>query len=110
MQRLLEGCEMAASSHNSDILSAQVILKPESLSDAALATEIFRSAGFEVGHFLGNSFSITGPRAAFERQFKIRLPLEPHRRVQSAIRLQSLPASVRDKLEAVVFTRYEPFA
>lgn len=111
---------MAANSQNSDVVSAQVILKPESLSAAASATETFRHAGFEVGNFLGNSFSITGPKAVFERQFKIRLPGEPHRssgQVQSAkqsqsdLPVQALPAPLRDKVQAVVFTtNYEPFS
>lgn len=111
--------------HDEPELSAEVVLRPPggpltgreqitattvgafqpSTASFATAGEYFRSHGFTVWPGAGISFSITGPRAIFEREFGDVDSLE--------LSLDRLPEDVAALVQAVTFTpppEYGPFA
>lgn len=115
-------------------LSAQVVLRPASgraldpgqaitasnirewlpSQDAVdIASRAFRDAGFDVGNVVGNSFSITGPSALFERTFDTRIRAErggtvkathADRREAYELPLHALPQEARRIIDAVTFS------
>jgi hypothetical protein len=94
-------------------ISAQVVLRakgpitvatlaanqpPKEAVDAA--RKLFREAGFELGDYVGISFSISGSRSLFEKFFKTRLDkLKGYE-----LPLRALPKDVVSLIEAVTFT------
>ena len=116
------------------VVSAQVILRPasggssldhgeritsETIAEylpaparAAMAAETLRGAGFDVGPLVGNSFSITGPVALFERFFKTQLRPHTHGTVKAGehgegsfeLPVHALPDELRGAVDAVTFT------
>ncbi len=107
-----------ANAQDSEVLSAQVILKPEAVSAAAATGQVFERAGFVIGRLVGNNFSITGPKSLFDQVFGTTLTVK-HPNAVSRVTVESasipelplhaLEPEVRDKLLAVAFTSYEPF-
>ena len=117
----------------SDLVSAQVILKPASggaglesreitsdiLPDLVPSAEVtagtmrfFGSVGFEVGPMVGVSYSISGTVRQFEQTFGIRLRegadgriecLSEGGEVSDRLPLDGLPVGDREGIEAVVF-------
>ena len=106
-------------------LSAQVVLRPASgivpvepitsknieqilpsPNAAALARDSFAAAGFEVGNLVGNSFSITGPLALFNKHFKTSIAAPSRERRMARLELPSsaLPRRVAGVVQAVTFT------
>jgi hypothetical protein len=114
-------------------VSAQVILRPASgasvdpatitaatigqIQPAAAAVDAARRAftnlEFEVGPFVGNSFSITAPAATFEKVFGVRLQptagggisvVEPAGAASLELPLHRLPADLAKDIQAVTFT------
>jgi len=64
------------------------------------ARKLFREAGFQVGPYVGISFSISGPPSLFESFFGTRLD-----KLKSyELPLRVLPKEVADRIEAVTFT------
>jgi hypothetical protein len=103
---------------DTDLLSAQVILKPEIAAAPQGMLDSFRQAGFTVGPLVGNNFSIAAPAAAFKSYFGVDLTGTPRSGVKvlgvegaAALELpvDMLPAAVRDKVEAVLFTKPPDF-
>ncbi len=101
-----------------DLVSAQVVVKPEAIRLAEPIMEAFREAGFEAGPLVGNSFSIAGPASAFEKYFDLRLAIESASAVQSVriegqsgpeLPLAALPAPISGKVQTVLFTRPPDF-
>jgi len=74
--------------------------------------ETLRAAGFEVGTFVGNSMSITGPVRLFESCFRTKL-----REVAGSVEFsegaelsaEKLPSELRADVVAVTFTRQPDF-
>jgi hypothetical protein len=102
-------------------LSAQVILRPSDPSVAAEpvtsanlsrhappagavdeVTAYFGERGFDVGPFVGTSFSITGPASAFRDLFGDDLPAGTRGSLEFDVR--ALPARVRRRLQAISFS------
>lgn len=94
-------------------ISAQVVLRAKGPITAATlsanqpqkkaveaARELFREAGFELGPYVGISFSISGSRSLFEEYFGTRL--DELRGYE--LPLDSLPKEVAALMEAVTFT------
>ena len=83
-------------------------------ADVETAQAAFEGAGFEVGQLGGISFAITAPKERFEQLFGVELDVDERGAVSLAgkkapsggleLPLGRLPAAVRDRLEAVVFT------
>jgi subtilase family serine protease len=126
--------EKPMSIHKEEILSAQVVLKPASgksvddrsqitsknIKDFVPSTEAvssatvsFRSAGFQVGQMVGNSFSITAPADTFEKVFHAHLERHKSRGVEVVkgggsasyeLPLDALPKSLSTFIETVTFT------
>jgi hypothetical protein len=92
-----------------DIISGQVVIKKEARRDAYNIMESFRNAGFEVGALVGNNFSITGPRALFERNVSPQSQLAGDAR--SAAALAAVNPEIQALVERVVFQegKYEWF-
>ncbi len=109
-----------------DVLSALVILQPsdpsaagEPITSANLGRhtpspgavgelmEFFRSRGFEVGPFVGISFSITAPESTFRSVFDADLPTGARGDLEFDV--GSLPADVRRHLQAVSFSEPPDF-
>jgi hypothetical protein len=94
-------------------ISAQVVLRAKGPITAATlaanqppkdaveaAQKLFREAGFELGPYVGISFSIAGSRSLFESFFRTRLDkLKGHE-----LPLDALPKEVAAVIEAVTFT------
>ena len=94
-------------------ISAQVVLRAKGPITAATlaanqppkeaveaARRVFRDAGFDLGSYVGTSFSISGPATLFERYFGIRLKdLKSYE-----LPLDSVPKDVADVIQAVTFT------
>lgn len=78
------------------MVSAQIVLKPSSLSAAESVAKALADAGFQVGSLVANNFSITAPAETFEIYFGVEL------RPSEAIPLSSVPASIRKKIESIV--------
>jgi len=94
-------------------ISAQVVLRAKGPITAATlaanqppkesveaAKKLFRQAGFDLGPYVGISFSISGPASLFESFF--RLPLDKLRSYE--LPLAALPREIFDVIEAVTFT------
>ena len=126
--------EESMSINKEEMLSAQVVLKPASgksiedgsqitsknIKDFAPSTEAvgkatqwFRSAGFQAGQMIGNSFSVTAPAGTFEKVFHAQLVRHKSRGVEVKIGdksvsyelpLGALPKSFSTLIEAVTFT------
>lgn len=102
------------------LFSAQVALKLPA-SNAGASTERAQRAlaglGFEIGHLVGNSFSITGTAADFWAVFATHLAQRPDGGVsvdgggnpESGLPLQHLPGSLRPLVQAVVFSEPPAF-
>jgi hypothetical protein len=98
----------------------QAVITAETLKDfqpsaetVAIATSAFSALGFEVGPFVGNSFSITAPQEHFEQVFKVRLQRQKsgglqivggHGRGQLELSLGSLPQQLQGRVVAVTLT------
>lgn len=85
-------------------------LAPSPDAVAALM-ELFRSEGFEIGPFVGISFSISGPPHCFRSVFGPRLP--SGRQDDLELDVGSVPPGLRRHLRAVSFTAppdYGPLA
>lgn len=80
------------------VVSAQVILKSKEPVEAARL--LFREGGFELGPYVGISFSISGPPERFERFFGVRLG----EMASLSFPLENLAGEVRESIEAVTFT------
>ncbi len=121
------------------IVSAQVILHPASgkpidgqsnitavnIKDytpspetIAAAKTAFTGVGFEVGEFVGISFSITAPVSVFEKMFKTRLRQDQQVGIQAVrvdgsgsheLPLEALSVSMTDLITSVTFTRPPDF-
>jgi hypothetical protein len=120
------------------LVSAQVILRPASgepvdpatitaatigqMQPTATAVNATRKAftdlGFEVGPFVGNSFSIAAPAATFEQVFGERLQrtagggitiVEPADGASLELPLDGLPSDLAKDVQAVTFTRPPAF-
>lgn len=102
-------------------LSAQVIVRPsdpsvaaEPVTSANLSrhappggavaelTTYFEERGFDVGPFVGTSFSITGPASAFRGLFGDDLPTGDRGNLEFDV--AALPARVRRLLRAISFS------
>jgi hypothetical protein len=64
------------------------------------ARNLFRKAGFNIGLYVGISFSISGPASLFESFFGIRLD---HLKSYE-LPLKGLPRAAADVIKAVTFT------
>ncbi len=123
----------------SSLVSAQVILMPASgksvdpslpitqenvaqvlpgSDTVRLATDKFRSLGFEVGPVVANSFSITAPTATFEKVFKVQVhkdekggltAVRSGAKAKSEVPTDALPAPLRQAVVTVVFPRPPDF-
>src|SRR5712671_4532739 len=102
----------------SDLLSAQVLLEPQAVATPQEVLDAFRQAGFTAGPLVGNNFSIVAPVATFRSYFRVDLATAPRGGVSvlgpevgSALDLSVdvLPAAIRDKVQAVVFTKRPDF-
>ena len=80
---------------------------------AARAAESFERLGFTVGPLVGNSFSITAPRATFESVFSVDLAhvakrsgrkAKPARGESNLLPTSKLPKAVAALVSAVTFT------
>jgi hypothetical protein len=103
---------------DTDRLSAQVILRPEIAAARQGVSDWFRQAGFIVGPLVGNNFSIAAQAAAFKSYFGVDLTGTPQSGVKvlgaegaAALELpvDMLPTAIRDKVEAVLFTKPPDF-
>jgi hypothetical protein len=92
-------------------LSAQVVLRSDSISEAEQVRNIFAAAGFQIGPLVANNFSITAPPNKFEKFFKIRVQPSKAGGVQFAkskgkthqeLRGEDLPSDLGDKVETIV--------
>jgi hypothetical protein len=91
-------------SHNSQSLSAQVVLRRETPEATSAVVEEFRRAGFEIGALVANNFSITGPPELFATYFGISVRERP-----SALPVESLPDVIKPLVRAIGFPRgYSP--
>jgi hypothetical protein len=90
---------------NTSSIAAQVVLNPEGSQRAPWVTEQFKEAGFEVGPFVGTSFSISAPVRRFETFFKIRAEQKgPMPFSDTDLPLSALSPSLRKYVEHVLFT------
>lgn len=83
-------------------LSAQVVISPSFKSRPEEVLEIFRQAGFEVGPVWADNFPITAPRNRFEAYLGQSLPIDPG---GIGLSPDSLPAPLKGKVQAIVFSR-----
>jgi hypothetical protein len=90
-----------------DLLSAQVVLKPEAAAAPQEVLDAFRQAGLTVGPLVANNFSIVAPAAAFRSYFGV--DLATARRGGLELPVDVLPAPIRDKVQAVLFTKLPDF-
>jgi hypothetical protein len=110
------------------LLSAQVVLKPQSgpsladatpttenielllpdIKGAAVARAKFKELGFEVGELVANSFSITATRNTFERVFHTQLHRSENRFTLKdnslEFPLEKLPENLGQRINAVTFS------
>lgn len=112
-----------------EIISAQVMLLPasgkkigpytqitaENIEEFAppqdaylIASRAFRSIGFEIGPFVGITFSITAPAGAFENMFKADLQRSVKRGIECIggdleLPLDHLPDNARKIIQTVTF-------
>jgi hypothetical protein len=100
------------------LVSAQVVLRPSSIAASDEVALEFASAGFAVGALVANNFSVSGSVAKFESYFHVNLEPVPgagiriRRAEQPAgfqLPLDALPASVRGKVETVIFVKPPDF-
>lgn len=95
------------------LVSAEVVLKPGFIIAANEVVHEFTRAGFTVGPIVANNFSISAPVSTFESYFHVKLESVQGAgiRVRKAkqppvteLPASALPASVRDKVEAILFS------
>lgn len=119
------------------LLSAQVIMRPlgrgrirsaeitsENINriipvsdNAEKVRRFFSKIGFEVGSLFGNSFSLTGKRALFEKVFHVRvnsvtsgaLVVLKNGVTQSEFPLDRIPSEIKELIEAIAFTSAPAF-
>ena len=89
-----------------------------STESADRALRAFRALGFKTGPCVGNSFSIEGSKALFKTHFDVRLKPRadggmgfegPVGKASGSLPLAALPASLRQQLQAVLFTEPPAF-
>lgn len=90
---------------------AEYLPSPDTVTAAA---EGFKQAGFEVGNIVGNNFSITAPKSAFEKFFKIKLKAQDRGDVKVSaakgasegyeLPLKALPQNLSRLVDAVTFS------
>jgi hypothetical protein len=127
------------SNHDTQKLSAQVILRPEggkespsperitsenvhqlmpSGKDFEKARNYFADLGFEVAAGFANSFSITGDAKLFEKAFRAKLTTGEKQAVKasgedqtesSQLPLGALPGDMKNIIEAITFTEPPDF-
>jgi hypothetical protein len=104
--------------NNDQLLSAQVVVTASSAADAQPVMEEFKRAGFEVGPLFANSFSITAELERFSTYFQATVQSSAGEGIEvktkedsvgSELPLNSLPPRVRDKIEAIVFSKPPDF-
>ena len=92
-------------------------LRP-SAETADRALRAFRALGFKTGPCVGNSFSIEGSMALFKTHFDVRLKPRadggidfegPAGTASGSLPLDALPATLRQQLQAVLFTEPPAF-
>ena len=95
------------------LISAQVVLRGTSRTDYENVKSSFEEAGFTVGPFVANNFSITAPVNKFESYFGTRLKSSAQGGTAVAasggaasleLPAEKLPAGVRETVEAILFT------
>jgi hypothetical protein len=95
---------------NTSMLAAQVVLNTLGLQQAPRAMDQFRAAGFEIGPFVGVSFSIAGPVERFEDCFQVRAEQPgPQPFPATELPLSSLNPTLRQHIASVLFTRPPDF-
>jgi hypothetical protein len=92
------------------VIAAQVVLNSLGVSRASWVMEQFSIAGFQVGPFVGVSFSISGPSRVFEEFFKVQASEKEHLTFGTAeLPLSALAPDLRKHLDAVLFTKPPDF-
>jgi hypothetical protein len=92
------------------MLPAQVVLKPSSFHRASWLMEQFAQAGFQVGPWVGISFSVTAPVTHFERFFGVPAAQEGDQPFPSGeLPLSALDPALREHIQTVLFTRRPDF-
>jgi hypothetical protein len=95
---------------NTSLIAPQVVLNSLGLQRAPWVMEQFRAAGFQIGPLVGISFSIAGPVERFEEFFQVRAEREgPQPFLTDELPLSSLNPTLREHIEAVLFTRPPDF-
>lgn len=88
---------------------AEYLPSPKTIS---MAEKVFRSEGFEVGPFVGVSFSITGPLRTFERSFGLRVQrgddhafnfMSGSKPIGHELSGSELPGSMQEHVQRVAF-------
>lgn len=91
------------------VTTAQVILGPEAVHRSSSISEVFQRAGFTIGPFLANNFSIAGPEQLFEKYFAVTPAQTMDTSKEYQLPLNALPSEVQSSVHAVVVTKRPDF-
>lgn len=91
------------------ITTSQVILRPQAVQHASSIIGAFEKAGFTVGPFLANNFSIAGSAQLFEKFFGVTPAETLEASKDYELPLNALPSEVQSSVQAIVVTRRPDF-